>query len=100
MSEPVPLAEQLDELESEWDRRNRAYPIMVAKGLMRPHVADLKQERLTAAIRTLVWVERHQHMLKEYMAYCTTMMMEPPEDGEPAEQEAVVANLQDLKAAE
>lgn len=69
MGEPVPLAEQIEEMESEWDRRNRAYPEMVSRGLMRHEVGEMKQDRLSAAIKTMLWLERNQDTIRAYVAY-------------------------------
>ena len=77
----VPIAEQLEELEAEWDRRNRDYPLLVAKGELRYETSELKQERLAAAIRTLGWIKQHRDILKEYVLYATKVgMMQPKEE--------------------
>lgn len=65
----VPLFEQIDELQSEWDRRCRAYPLMEAKGLIRHHVVQMKQGRLSAAISTLLWLDEHRDLLMAFAEY-------------------------------
>lgn len=80
----VPLAEQLEELEAEWDRRNRDYPLLVARGDLRQTVSTLKQERMAAAINTLAWLQKHRAYFVEYITYATKMGMpavpDPPDD--------------------
>lgn len=65
----ISLFEQIDELQAEWDRRHRAYPLMVARGLVRHHVVQTKQGRLAAAIRTLIWLEENQEMIRSFAEY-------------------------------
>ena len=75
----VPLREQLDELEVEYDRRDREYPLLVTIGEMRQSTAAARQERLCAAIHTLVWLADHVDVLREYVIYATRVL--PPADG-------------------
>jgi hypothetical protein len=75
----VPLIDQLEELEQEWERRGREYPELVARGRMRPYRMEAKMARLEAAIRTMEWLNEHQDALREYVIYATRIA--PPAQG-------------------
>jgi hypothetical protein len=75
----VPLREQLEELEAEYNRRDKDYPLLVIDGHMRQSTAEARQERLCAAIHTLAWLADHGDMLREYVTYATRVL--PPAQG-------------------
>lgn len=50
---PVPLADQVAELERELQQRARVYPRLVGKGQLTQDRADLQTARLEAALATL-----------------------------------------------
>lgn len=77
----VSLIEQIEELESEWERRTREYPVLVAQGKMRRYRMELKLRRLEAAIKLLEWVDEHQDALREYVLYATRIAS-PAQGGE------------------
>ena len=74
----VPLAEQLDEIASEYTRRCRAYPLLVERGQVRQTTAELKIERLGAVHNTLAWLLRNAELIKEWVVY--TKKVTPIED--------------------
>jgi hypothetical protein len=69
MTDRIPLAEQLDEIASEYTRRCRAYPTLVARGEMRADTAEWKIGRLGAAHNTLAWLLRHADEIREWMQF-------------------------------
>ncbi len=79
MKDRIPLIDQLEELEQEWERRGREYPTLVAQGRMRCYRMEAKMARLEAAIRTLEWLNEHADALREYVLYATRIW--PPAQG-------------------
>jgi hypothetical protein len=75
----ISLQEQLEELETEFVRRNREYPMLEACGEQRFEVGEIKIERLAAAINTIAYLVRHADMFKEYVLYATRAL--PPAQG-------------------
>lgn len=75
MSKKVNLADMIEELESEWERRNREYPDLIAKGEMKTYRVEAKQERLQAAIHTLCWLAENRELLLSYMAHMRSLSM-------------------------
>src|SRR5690606_36093170 len=63
-SAPIPLAEQIVEVEREVRNRARRYPDLVAKGRLTQAVADSKLAALRAVQSTLTWLDRHEHWIK------------------------------------
>lgn len=61
---PVPLTEQIAEVKRELALRENVYPTFVARGRMTALEAERHTVRLTAALHTLMWVERHQAKLR------------------------------------
>jgi hypothetical protein len=74
MTDRIPLAEQLDEIASEYIRRCRAYPMLVSRGEMRADTAEWKIERLGAAHNTLAWLLRHADQVREWMQFTTQVV--------------------------
>lgn len=60
----VTLAEQIAELKREHAIRQRVYPGWVHVGRMTQEEADRHQSRLSAAISTLEFIERHYDTVK------------------------------------
>lgn len=65
MSDPVPIADQVAEVERELDVRAKAFPHFVARGSKSQAAADREMARMRAALATLKWVERNQDRLRE-----------------------------------
>jgi hypothetical protein len=75
----ISLMDQIEELEQEWERRQREYPTLVAQGRMRRYRMDAKIARLQAAINTLEWLDEHADVIREYVTYATRI--NPPSQG-------------------
>jgi hypothetical protein len=65
----IPLREQIEGLEAEFDRRSRDYPIMMAIGDLSLEAANFRQARLAAAINTLCWLDRHKDDVRAWVAH-------------------------------
>jgi len=94
MTERVPLAEQLDELRSEYVRRCQAYPLLVARGEMRQETMEFKIARLAACHNTLAWLLKNADHIKEWVTFASKFggkaeaaeqFMDAPVDVLPAE---------------
>lgn len=79
MNRKVSIAEQIEELESEWERRHKEYPVLVAQGRMRRYRMELRLERLQATINLLAWLDENADAVREYMLYATRIC--PPAQG-------------------
>lgn len=50
---PIPLEDQIAEIERELKQRDRVYPRLIEQGRLRGEVADLQSRRMLAALETL-----------------------------------------------
>lgn len=64
MTDRPPLTEQIAEVKRELALRANVYPTFVARGRMSQAEADVHVVRLSAALHTLMWVEKHQAKLR------------------------------------
>lgn len=65
--EPAPrnVDQQIAEVKRELAMRERAYPGFVVRSTLEKSEADEHWRRLQAALRTLLWVQRHAEALKK-----------------------------------
>jgi len=61
---PVPLAEQIAEVEREIRQRCRVYPKWVQDGRYKQETADAKLAAMRAAQSTLTWLEQNMDWIK------------------------------------
>ncbi len=71
--EKIPLDELIEEAGTEYLRRCRTYPVMVAKGQMRDVTSELKISRMANIHNVLCWVNRHSDQLREWMAFAKSV---------------------------
>lgn len=50
---PIPLSDQIDEIQRELDQRARVYPRMIQDGRLKPERADIQIARMRAVLGTL-----------------------------------------------
>lgn len=60
MTAPVPLSEQIAEVEREIRQRCRVYPKLVADGRYKQETADAKLAAMRATQSTLIWLEANE----------------------------------------
>lgn len=60
----VPLLHQIEELERELVFRRDVYPRQVARKKMRQGEADQHMARMTAALHTLMWLQRNEEKIR------------------------------------
>ena len=65
----IPLAEQIEEMEIEWESRSKEYPELIVRGKLRRERAEVKIARVQAVIGTLCWLREHAELLRGYIAY-------------------------------
>lgn len=69
MTAPVPIAEQIAEVERELRDRNRRYPALVAAGRWKHETAERKFGDLQAALASLRTIAAHADGLRLLIAY-------------------------------
>ncbi len=60
----IPISEQIAEVKRELALRERVYPSFIARGKMDQPEADKHMERMTAALHTLLWVEKNATVIR------------------------------------
>jgi hypothetical protein len=88
MGEHISLLDQIDELELIWEARNKDYDEAVARGHMRLDRANIRQNRLAATIRIMMWLSENALFLKSYIAHMKSLNITSDPDEE-ADQAAV-----------
>lgn len=63
----IPIAQQIAELRRELAMRSQVYPGLIAKKKMRQGEADLHVARMSAALRSLEWLQEHEGEIKAMM---------------------------------
>jgi hypothetical protein len=61
----IPLDQQIAELKREAALRKNVYPTFIARQRMTEAEAQKHQERLSAAITTLEWLQRNETKIRE-----------------------------------
>ena len=56
----IPLNGQIAEVRRELDQREGVYQNAVSRGRMRQSEADYRTAAMTAVLKTLLWLQRHQ----------------------------------------
>lgn len=64
----ISLAQQIDEINRELGQRRIVYPSLVARGTMRPSIAEFQVNRLTAARDTLLWLQANELTIKQRLS--------------------------------
>ena len=64
----IPLATQISELDRLLEINRRDYATQVSKGKMRQAACDMLIERQQAAWMTLMWVHKHEAIIREAVA--------------------------------
>lgn len=64
----ISLNQQIDEIERELAQRAEVYPRQVARGAMRPSVADFQIARLRAVKATLLWLRENEAEIRDHVA--------------------------------
>lgn len=64
MTTPIPLADQIVEVEREIRNRARLYPEWIEKGRLTQAVADQKLAALRAVQSTLTWLDHNEHWIR------------------------------------
>lgn len=60
----IPLIHQISEVKRELALREAVYPGLVLKKKMRQGEADTHRARMTAALKTLEWLQEHEGEIK------------------------------------
>lgn len=61
----VSLSQQIEEVQRELDQRESVYPRLIAKRRLGQSIADFYVRRLTQVLRTLVWLQRNEAILRQ-----------------------------------
>lgn len=59
------LAQQIEEVQRELDKRAEVYPGLVRRGTMRQSIADFHVARMTAVLRTLIWLNDNAEAVRK-----------------------------------
>lgn len=59
------LSQQVEEIERELEQRATAYPTLVARRKLGSSIAEFYIARLTAGLRTLQWLQRHERLVRQ-----------------------------------
>jgi len=65
---PVPLQQQIDEINRELAMRTNVYPHLVASGKLTSLQAIRQNEGLMGALATLQWLQKHETEIKGRLA--------------------------------
>ncbi len=92
MTQAIPIAVQVAEVERELVVRDRAYPVFIARGSLDAREAKERVAHLQAALATLRIVQRHADALRTLIRYLAAADLAPGEVPTVDERAALRAN--------